>query len=116
MAGLTPVLCIIGKKNAGKTGLTVSLAAEMNRRGWRIMTAKHGHGFQLDHPGKDSWRHRHEGGAVRTVLSGSGMRTWSLRRVSRPPPNRRSKSTDGKPTPLPSSIPMTRIRPGLWLW
>jgi molybdopterin-guanine dinucleotide biosynthesis protein B len=70
MAGLPPVLCIIGKKNAGKTGLTVSLAAEMNRRGWRIMTAKHGHGFQLDHPGKDSWRHRHEGGAVRTVLSG----------------------------------------------
>lgn len=70
MTGAPPILCIIGKKNAGKTGLTVSLAAEMNRRGWRVMTAKHGHGFQLDYPGKDSWRHRHEGGAIRTVLSG----------------------------------------------
>ena len=33
------------------------------------MTVKHGHGFQLDQPGRDSWRHRHEGGAVRTVLA-----------------------------------------------
>lgn len=65
-----PILCIIGKKNSGKTGLTVALAAELNRRGRRVMTVKHGHGFQLDQPGKDSWRHRHEGGAARTVLAG----------------------------------------------
>jgi len=69
-AGGPKVLCVIGKKNAGKTGLTVALAAELNRRGHRVMTAKHGHGFQLDQPGKDSWRHRHEGGAVRTVMAG----------------------------------------------
>jgi len=68
--GAPPILCIIGKRNSGKTGLTVALAAEMNRRGLRVMTVKHGHGFQLDQPGKDSWRHRHEGGAVRTVLAG----------------------------------------------
>jgi molybdopterin-guanine dinucleotide biosynthesis protein MobB len=65
-----PVVCLIGRKNAGKTELTVALGAELNRRGYRVMTAKHGHGFQLDHPGRDSWRHRHEGGAVRTVLAG----------------------------------------------
>jgi molybdopterin-guanine dinucleotide biosynthesis protein MobB len=64
-----PVLCVIGRRNSGKTGLTVALAAELNRRGHRVMTVKHGHGFQLDQPGKDSWRHRHEGGAVRTVLA-----------------------------------------------
>ena len=34
------------------------------------MTVKSGHGFQVDQAGKDSWRHRHEGGALRTVLSG----------------------------------------------
>jgi len=34
------------------------------------MTVKHGHGFQVDYPGKDSWRHRHEGAALRTVLAG----------------------------------------------
>jgi len=65
-----PALCVIGKKNSGKTGLTVALAAELNRRGYRVMTVKHGHGFQLDQPGKDSWRHRHEGGALRTVMAG----------------------------------------------
>jgi molybdopterin-guanine dinucleotide biosynthesis protein B len=64
------VLCVIGRKNAGKTGLTVALAAELNRRGYRVMTVKHGHGFLIDSPGKDSWRHRHEGGAVRTVMAG----------------------------------------------
>ncbi|MGW8267228.1 MAG: molybdopterin-guanine dinucleotide biosynthesis protein B [Longimicrobiales bacterium] len=65
-----PVLCIVGRKNAGKTGLTVALAAELNRRGYRVMTVKHGHGFWIDSPGKDSWRHRHEGGALRTVMAG----------------------------------------------
>ena len=65
-----PILCIIGKKNAGKTELTVALAGELNRRGFRVMTVKHGHGFRVDQPGKDSWRHRHEGGARRTVMVG----------------------------------------------
>jgi molybdopterin-guanine dinucleotide biosynthesis protein MobB len=65
-----PVVCIIGRKDAGKTELTVALSAELKRRGYRVMTAKHGHGFQMDTPGKDSWRHRHEGGAHRTVLAG----------------------------------------------
>ena len=64
-----PVVCIIGRKNSGKTELTVALGAELKRRGYRVMTVKHGHGFQLDQPGKDSWRHRHEGGALRTVLA-----------------------------------------------
>jgi molybdopterin-guanine dinucleotide biosynthesis protein MobB len=64
-----PVVCVIGRKNSGKTDLTVALGAELNRRGYRVMTVKHGHGFQLDQPGRDSWRHRHEGGALRTVLA-----------------------------------------------
>ena len=68
--GSPPVVCIIGRKNAGKTTLTVELAAELNRRGRKVMTLKHGHGFQVDQTGRDSWRHRHEGGAVRTVLAG----------------------------------------------
>lgn len=67
---LPPILCVIGKKNSGKTTLAVALAAELNRRGRKVMTVKHGHGFQVDQPGRDSWRHRHEGGAARTVLAG----------------------------------------------
>jgi molybdopterin-guanine dinucleotide biosynthesis protein B len=68
-SGAPPVVCIIGRKNSGKTELTVALGGELKRRGYRVMTVKHGHGFQLDQPGKDSWRHRHEGGALRTVLA-----------------------------------------------
>ena len=70
MAG-TRVIAIIGRKNAGKTTLTVALAAEYARRGKRVMTLKHGsHAPSLDTHGTDSWRHFHEGRAERTLLSG----------------------------------------------
>ena len=47
-------------------GLVDALAT----RGYRVMSAKHGHGFELDTPGTDSYRHRHEGGAHRVVMAG----------------------------------------------
>lgn len=62
---------IIGRKNAGKTTLTVALVAEFVRRGKRIMTIKHGHHSpELDTAGTDSWRHFHEGKAERVLLAG----------------------------------------------
>jgi molybdopterin-guanine dinucleotide biosynthesis protein MobB len=65
------VISIIGRKNAGKTTLTVALAAEFARRGKRVMTLKHGsHAPALDAQGTDSWRHFNEGRAERTLLSG----------------------------------------------
>ena len=39
----TRILSIIGRKNAGKTTLTVALASELARRGRRVMTIKHSH-------------------------------------------------------------------------
>ena len=65
-----PVVCIVGKKKSGKTATVVGLVSELARRGHRIMTAKHGHGFELDTEGTDSWRHRHQGGAHRVVMAG----------------------------------------------
>jgi len=62
-------VCIIGKKKSGKTTTAVALAAELGRRGYRVMTIKHGHAFDLDHEGRDSWRHAHEGGARQVVLA-----------------------------------------------
>ncbi|HKJ03263.1 MAG TPA: molybdopterin-guanine dinucleotide biosynthesis protein B [Longimicrobiales bacterium] len=67
---LPPVICIIGKKKSGKTTTAVGLVRELAARGYRVMTAKHGHGFELDAPGTDSYRHRHEGGAHRVVMAG----------------------------------------------
>lgn len=64
-----PVVTLVGNKNSGKTTLAVGLVAELQRRGRRVMSAKHGHGFRFDTPGADSWRHRHEGGAERVLLA-----------------------------------------------
>jgi len=65
---MIPIVSIVGKSNSGKTTLIEKLIAELTQRGWRVATIKHNrHGFEIDHEGKDSWRHR-KAGAVATVL------------------------------------------------
>ena len=50
---------VTGWKNAGKTGLMERLVAEITSRGLSVSTIKHAHhSFDVDHPGKDSQRHR----------------------------------------------------------
>ena len=71
----TRLISIVGKKNAGKTTLVVALVAELVRRKFRVMTLKHGtHAANLDHEGKDTWRHFHEGKAERVLLEAPGER------------------------------------------
>ena len=65
-----PVVSVVGFKNSGKTSVAVGLVAALERRGRRVMAVKHGHGFDIDTPGTDSWRLRHEGRASRVVLAG----------------------------------------------
>jgi molybdopterin-guanine dinucleotide biosynthesis protein MobB len=61
---------IAGFKNTGKTTLMVELIGEMRRRGLRVATVKHAHhDFDIDHPGKDSYQHRHAGAAEVIVAS-----------------------------------------------
>lgn len=67
------MVSIVGKKNSGKTTTVLLLVAELRRRGYRVMTIKHGHEFDLDRPGTDSFRHRVEGGAERVILAGPGQ-------------------------------------------
>ncbi len=60
---------VTGWKNAGKTGLMERLVTEITGRGFSVSTVKHAHhAFDVDHPGKDSWRHR-EAGASEVILS-----------------------------------------------
>jgi molybdopterin-guanine dinucleotide biosynthesis protein MobB len=71
----TRILSIIGRKNAGKTTLTVALASELARRGQRVMTIKHSHHpADVDRPGSDSWRHFHEGRAERVLIAAPDLR------------------------------------------
>ncbi|WP_226782008.1 molybdopterin-guanine dinucleotide biosynthesis protein B [Oceaniglobus trochenteri] len=67
---------VTGWKNAGKTGLMERLVAEFTARGLRVSTLKHAHhSFDVDHPGKDSRRHR-EAGAQQVLLSSATR--WAL--------------------------------------
>lgn len=70
------VFGVVGYKNAGKTGLMERLVAEITGRGVTVSTLKHAHhSFDVDQPGKDSYRHRTAG--ARQVLLSSGAR-WAL--------------------------------------
>ncbi len=67
---------IVGYKNTGKTGLMERLVTDITGRGITVSTIKHAHhSFDVDHAGKDSYRHR-EAGASQVMLS-SGNR-WAL--------------------------------------
>jgi molybdopterin-guanine dinucleotide biosynthesis protein MobB len=64
-----PLLAIVGGKKHGKTTLTVRLAAELKRRGHRVMTIKHGtHTFNIDPSTTDTYRHYHEGEAEKVAM------------------------------------------------
>lgn len=64
---------VVGWKNAGKTGLMERLVTEIVARGFSVSTVKHAHhSFDVDHPGKDSYRHRAAG--AREVLLASRNR------------------------------------------
>lgn len=57
-----------GYSNAGKTTLIEALIARFVRQGLRVSLIKHAHhGFDIDRPGKDSFRHR-EAGATEVML------------------------------------------------
>lgn len=60
---------VVGWKNAGKTGLMERLVTEITGRGISVSTVKHAHHtFDVDHPGKDSHRHR-IAGATEVLLA-----------------------------------------------
>ena len=64
---------VVGWKNAGKTGLMERLVTEVTGRGFSVSTVKHAHhSFDVDHPGRDSHRHRVAG--AREVLLASRTR------------------------------------------
>lgn len=65
------VFGVVGWKNAGKTGLMERLVADISARGFSVSTVKHAHhSFDVDHPGKDSHRHR-VAGATEVLLASS---------------------------------------------
>lgn len=65
-----PVVSVVGKSDSGKTTLLERVIRALSGRGWRVGSVKHHvHDFDIDIPGKDSWRHAHAGAAVTLVSS-----------------------------------------------
>lgn len=64
------IVGVAGFKNAGKTTLVEKLVSELTGRGYRIATVKHAHhSFDIDHEGRDSFRHRRAGAGEVAVIS-----------------------------------------------
>ena len=70
MRKTAPVVCIVGKSGSGKTTLMEKLIPELKRMGSQIGSIKHDvHGFEMDKPGKDSWRHKQAGSKTSIISS-----------------------------------------------
>ena len=63
------VIGLCGYSGAGKTTLVESLVGRLAMAGQRVSVVKHAHhDFDIDLPGKDSWRHR-QAGAFEVVIA-----------------------------------------------
>jgi len=77
------VISIVGRSNSGKTTLLEKIVKEFSRRGYQIGTIKHDtHGFEIDYPGKDSYRHFHSGSKMTMILGPDKIAV--VRRLDRP--------------------------------
>jgi molybdopterin molybdotransferase len=76
-----PLILVAGRSGAGKTTLLVKLIATLSQRGYRVASIKHhSHGgFEIDHTGKDSWRHAQAGS--RHVVVAAPDKIASYRRL-----------------------------------
>lgn len=65
------VVAFVGRQNSGKTTLVVKLIEALAKQSVAVSSVKHhGHkGFEIDIPGKDSYRHHHAGTIATGVLS-----------------------------------------------
>ena len=71
-----PTFALVGSSGSGKTTLIEGVLPFLQGYGYRVGVVKHAHrGFEIDHPGKDSYRVRRAG--VAQVLVGSN-RQWAL--------------------------------------
>ena len=67
---------VVGWSGSGKTTLILELLPDLIERGFKVSTMKHTHhSFDIDKPGKDSFRHR-EAGAHEVLITGSSR--WAL--------------------------------------
>jgi molybdopterin-guanine dinucleotide biosynthesis adapter protein len=64
------IIGVAGFKNSGKTTLVEKLVRDLTSQGYKVSTIKHAHhSFDIDHEGRDSFRHRKAGASQVAVIS-----------------------------------------------
>ncbi|MBI5260769.1 MAG: molybdopterin-guanine dinucleotide biosynthesis protein B [Bradyrhizobium sp.] len=92
------VIGLAGWSGAGKTTLLARLIPHLLKEGLRVSVIKHAHHhFDVDVPGKDSWRHR-EAGATEVLVSSE--RRWALMHELRGAPEPRLSDLLRKLSPV----------------
>jgi molybdopterin-guanine dinucleotide biosynthesis protein B len=89
---------LAGWSGSGKTTLMTALILEFVARGVTVSSIKHAHhAFDVDQPGKDSWRHRQAGAGEVMVAS---ERRWALMHELRGAPEPGLDELVGRMTPV----------------
>ncbi len=80
------VIGVCGFKNSGKTTLVEKLVRHLTGLGYKISTVKHAHhDFDIDHEGRDSFRHRLAGATEVAVVSQNRFAIMHELRGEEPP-------------------------------
>jgi molybdopterin-guanine dinucleotide biosynthesis protein B len=67
-----PIISFVGHSGSGKTTFVEKLIPLLVQAGMKVAVIKHDvHGFEMDKPGKDTWRHK-KAGAAATMISSPG--------------------------------------------
>lgn len=68
------IVSIVGRKNTGKTSLTVKIIEELTKRGYNVASIKHSHHtMEMDKENTDTWKHKKAGS---NVVVGIGSTTF----------------------------------------
>ena len=68
------IVSIVGKKNTGKTSLSVKVIDELTKRGYNVASVKHSHhSIEMDKENTDTWKHKQAGA---NLVVGVGSTTF----------------------------------------
>jgi molybdopterin-guanine dinucleotide biosynthesis protein MobB len=82
---MLPVVSFVGNSGAGKTTILEKVVSELKARGYRVAVIKHvHHDFQIDYPGKDSWRFTQAGSDSVVIASSTKIALVELRTAEPP--------------------------------